>query len=158
MTGSDRTRRVALTLLVLAVLGIALGYASAFWAPPVATAGPWLLAVAVPTALFATMILGAVRPGCGLRGLAAPFLVVFLLVTGGFLLALSLPTEGTEAALVGGLPRRAAVILYGVGFLPLFMLPLAYAVTFESITLSDADIARVRAARRPGSVPTGVRA
>jgi hypothetical protein len=156
MTGRDRTRTAARYTLVLAVLAIALGYASAFLPAAMARVGPWLLAVAVPAALFATMILGAVRPGRGLGWLAVPFLLVFLLVAGGFVVALSLPPDGAEAALVFGLPRRAAVILYGVGFLPLFMLPLVYAATFESLTLSEADIARVRAARLSGAVPTGV--
>jgi hypothetical protein len=151
----DGTRTLARRTLVGSVLGIALGYASAFFASPVASVGPWLLAVCIPVALFATMILGAVRPGRSLGRLAAPFLAVFLLVTGGFVVALLLPAEGVGAALFGGLPRRAAVILYGVGLVPLFLLPLVYAVTFDSLTLTDEDITRVRAARLPGSRPTG---
>jgi hypothetical protein len=31
---------------------------------------------------------------------------------------------------------------------PLFLLPLVYAWSFDALTLSDADLARVRAARR----------
>ena len=46
-----------------------------------------------------------------------------------------------------GLPPRAAVVLYVIGFLPVLVLPLAYALTFDALTLSEADLARARAAR-----------
>ena len=36
------------------------------------------------------------------------------------------------------------MILYGIGVLPLFVLPIAYAVTFESLTLNETDLERVR--------------
>jgi hypothetical protein len=32
--------------------------------------------------------------------------------------------------------------------LPLFLLPLVYAATFDAVTLDDSDLARVRQARR----------
>jgi hypothetical protein len=63
---------------------------------------------------------------------------------GGFGAALIMPAESaTEIVLWLGLPPRAAVILYGIGLLPLFLVPLAYAFTFEEQTLSDADLERV---------------
>jgi hypothetical protein len=134
-----------------------LAYASAFFPPVIAWVGPWLMAIMVPLVMFATMILGAVRETRTLGRLTLPFLLVFVLVAGGFVVALLLPVEGADAALFLGLPARAAVILYGVGLLPLFMLPMVYALTFDTLTLTDEDIARVRAARLPGSVPTGSR-
>lgn len=108
---------------------------------------PWVVAMATTLAMVATMILGAARRGRrngGLGRLAIPFLVTFLLVAGGFALALLLPAAGEP--LVLGLPRRAAVVLYGVGLLPLFVLPLAYALTFDEMTLSEHDLERVRRA------------
>lgn len=141
------TPDAAFRALVLGVLGIALAYASAFLPAPIARVGPWLMALMVPLTLFAMLMLGAVRNTRPLGRLAWPFLVVFLLVAGGFVLALVLPAEGRTSPLVLGLPARAAVILIGVGIVPLFMLPLAYALTFDTHTLSDDDLARVRAAR-----------
>ena len=34
--------------------------------------------------------------------------------------------------------------IYGIGLLPVFLLPIAYAVTFDRVTLSDADLASFR--------------
>jgi O-antigen/teichoic acid export membrane protein len=144
-------RRAPLAGVVLGTVGIALAYASAFAPPPVAAWGPWLMAVALPVTMVALMMLGVVRADRRLGRLRAPIAVVLGLVTGGFLLALALPAEGPDTALWLGLPPRAAVILYGVGLLPLFILPLAYALTFEALTLSEADLARVRAARQAGA-------
>ncbi len=146
-------RAVVFRVLVLGVGGIALAFASAFLPPAAARAGPWLMAVATPVTLFAMMLLGAVRGDRGPGLPWWPFALVFLLVTGGFLLALGLPAESADARLWLGLPARAAVVLYGTGLLPLFVLPLVYAFTFESCTLSDDDIARVRAAARAMTRP-----
>jgi hypothetical protein len=35
-------------------------------------------------------------------------------------------------------------VIYGVGLLPIFVLPIAYALTFETQTLSAEDVERVR--------------
>jgi len=61
---------------------------------------------------------------------------------------LVMPAETESSPLWFGLPARAAVVLYGIGVLPLFVLPIAYALTFDSLTLSEADLERVRAAKR----------
>jgi hypothetical protein len=44
-----------------------------------------------------------------------------------------------------GLPARAAVVIYGIGLLPIVVLPVAYALTFDTQTLSADDVERVRA-------------
>ncbi|AHG91267.1 hypothetical protein J421_3730 [Gemmatirosa kalamazoonensis] len=140
--------RVAIALLVAATLAIAVAYASAF-----RTAGPpgwaaWLLATGVPLALVGVMVLGAARAGRLPGTLGAAFALVGLMLAGGFCLALALPAAGageTEPLLLG-LPRRAAIIVYGVGLLPVFVLPAAYALTFDAQTLRDEDLARVREA------------
>lgn len=151
----DVVRRWALRALVLGVVGIAMAYATAFFPPVVSQFGPWLMAVVMPATMIATMVLGAIRRGRGLGALAWPFVLVLLLVIGGFAVALALPPDVADGPLWFGLPPRAAVILYGVGLLPLFLLPVAYALTFDAVTLTDDDIARVRAARLPGARPTG---
>ena len=67
----------------------------------------------------------------------------------GFGAALALPaTEGPLSTLWLGLPARAAVVIYGVGLLPVIVLPVAYALTFETQTLNAEDVERVRALGR----------
>ena len=147
VVGASGVRTVALRLVVVGAVGIALAYASAFGGGTVARWGPMLMAVSLPVCMFAVMTFGAVREGRKVGALALPFAIVFLLVTGGFIAALLLPPDTVNGVYWLGLPRRAAVIVYGVGLLPLFVLPIAYALTFDALTLSDEDIARVRAAR-----------
>src|SRR5690606_16562291 len=104
----------------------------------------WAMAAGISVMMVATTALGAARRG-RLGALSVPFALVFLILMGGFGVALALPPPGpADATLWLGLPRGAAVVLYGVGLLPLFAVPLAYAVTFDTLTLSDADLERVR--------------
>ena len=144
--GRDVTRTGACIVLVVAILSIAIAYASAFGeqgAPPWA---PWLLALGIPSALGAIMVLGAARGTRGIGALKAPILLVFVMLASGFCLALALsPTESANARLFLGLPLRAAIIVYGTGILPTLILPVVYALTFETQTLSEADIEKVRA-------------
>jgi len=106
----------------------------------------WLLAIGIPVALGAIMILGAARGRRGIGPLKLPFLFVVATLAIGFGAALALPaTEGPLSKLWLGLPARAAIVIYGVGLLPIIVLPIAYALTFESQTLSAEDVERVRA-------------
>lgn len=146
--GTVRVRRWALRVLASSILAIAVAYGSAFLSPTVAALGPWLLAAFAPLAMFALMLLGAAPRRGSAQALLWPFLVVYLLVAGGLLLALRLPPDAATTSLWLGLPPRAAVILFGVGLLPLFLLPIVYAMTFDSLTLTASDVERVRAARR----------
>jgi hypothetical protein len=137
-------RPFALGVLVLALLAIASAYGSAF---VVAGGASWSVpafVLGIGLASGAMMALGAARDG-HLGVLWAPILGTVAIVIGGLLLAWSMPGAGEPLWL--GLPRRAAIVLYGVGLLPMFVLPLAYAWTFDRITLRADDIARVRAAR-----------
>lgn len=90
------------------------------------------------------MILGAVRAGerLGLLGFALGFL--FLVFVLGFGIPLFLTDVDASADLWMGLPRSSAIVVYGVGILPVLVLPLAYALTFEDRTLRKEDVERVR--------------
>ena len=138
--------RAAIVMLVVATCLIAVAYASAF-----ATGGPptwaaWLLATGVPLALVGAMVLGASRGGRLPWRLAVAFGLVGLMLVGGFALALALPGDlGAAEPLLLGLPRRAAIIVYGVGVLPVFVLPAAYALTFDAQTLRAEDLAAMQA-------------
>lgn len=146
--------RFAIGCIALATLLIAAAYASAFAATGAPTWAPWLLATGVPLALVGVMVLGAARAGRLPTSLGLAFALVGVMLAGGFALALALPsTSGAGEPLLLGLPRRAAIIVYGVGLLPVFVLPIAYALTFDAQTLRESDLARVReaaAARRAG--------
>jgi hypothetical protein len=142
----DPTRTAALTALCVAIAAIAIGYAAAFGQSGTPAWAPWLLALGIPISLGAIMILGAARGQKGIGLLKLPFLFVVAVLAIGFCAALVLPaTESPLAKLWLGLPARAAVVIYGVGLLPIIVLPVAYALTFDTQILSAEDVERVRA-------------
>ena len=140
----DATRRFARSGLIISILLIAGGYASAFKPGGAPSWAPWLLALGIPGALGSIMALGAARGRAGIGKLKIPFAFVFIVLTAGFALALGLPPETADSELWLGLPRRAAIVIYGIGLLPIVVLPVAYALTFDTQTLSQSDIDRVR--------------
>ncbi|HEU4699299.1 MAG TPA: hypothetical protein VFS40_08970 [Gemmatimonadales bacterium] len=146
MTPMAPVLRLALAALVLSALLIAGAYASAFLPGGTPAWAPWLCAAGVPVMLVATMVLGAARGGRLSGRLALAFLLVGLLLVAGFALALGLPAEAAGAPLRLGLPLRAAIVVYGIGLLPILILPVAYALTFEAQTLRPEDLERVRQA------------
>lgn len=151
---ADVTRRVALIALFIAIVAIAVGYAAAFIKAGTPSWAPWLLAVGIPVALGAIMILGAARGTAGVGPLKVPFAFVVLVLVIGFGAALALPaTEGPLSKLWLGLPARAAIVIYGVGLLPIIVLPVAYALTFETQTLTAEDVERIRAVARENQAP-----
>jgi hypothetical protein len=147
-TANYMTKRLALVALFLSMVMIAAAYASAFLpggSPPWA---PWLMAIGTAATLVSTMTVGAARNG-RIGRLALPFGFVFLVVAGGFSLVLALPpADPLDPVLWLGLPPRAAVILYGIGLLPLLVMPLGYALTFDQMTLTKDDLERVQCAAR----------
>jgi hypothetical protein len=146
---ADPTRRAALVALVAGILAIAFGYAAAFLPEGMPSWAPWLLALGIPVALGAIMILGAARGRMGIGPLKYPFAFVVATLMVGFGAALALPaTEGPLSNLWLGLPARAAIVIYGIGLLPIIVLPVAYALTFESQTLNAEDVERVRTVAR----------
>lgn len=138
-------KNVALMAVFLATVAVAAVYVATLvqgtapaWAAPV-------FAVAIAVLLVGLMVVGAARSRGGLGWLWAAFVFVFVVIAGGFIAALVLPVEAAGADLWLGLPPRAAIIMYGVGLLPAFVVPVAYAMTFDRLTLSRADLERVRA-------------
>jgi hypothetical protein len=145
----DPTRRASLAALFIGIAAIAAGYAAAFTPSGTPSWAPWLLALGIPIALGAIMILGAARGRRGIGPLKIPFAFVVVMLVIGFGAALALrATEGPLSELWLGLPARAAIVIYGVGLLPIVVLPIAYALTFETQTLSAEDVERVRALAR----------
>jgi hypothetical protein len=139
-------KRTLIRLLVVSCALVALSYAAVFagarggWAP-------WTLAIGANGVIMSLMAIGAVRRDTLPRSLVLTFVGLFLFCAGCFVAALVLPAaEGANGPLLFGLPLRTAIVLYGIGLVPIFILPFAYALTFEASTLSEADLIRVRAA------------
>lgn len=115
----------------MAVIGAAYLATMRAGAPP--GWAPWAVAFGASAASVALFVLGAASRGPVGRGVAVLLTMLGLVTTGAFCIALALPvTEEVGAPLVGGLPRRLAIVFYGVGFIPLFVLPVVFARTFAS--------------------------
>jgi hypothetical protein len=142
------TKRVALAAIFISTLAIGSAYASAFRTGGAPAWAGWLFAAGVTGALVATLALGAMRPERGLGRLIGPFLLMTVLIGAGFIAVFALPELGAAEPLLLGLPRRAAIVLYGIGLLPTLVLPVAYALTFADQTLRPEDLARVLATAR----------
>ncbi len=141
-------KRLALAAVLAGTLMIAAAYGSAFLPGGAPGWAAWSMGFGTAVVMVASMALGAARDG-RIGRLKVPFAMTFLIVAGGFAAVLAMPaTEAPGAALVHGLPVRAAIVLLGIGLLPLVVLPIAYALTFEEMTLSDADLERIRRAAR----------
>ncbi|HYN81271.1 MAG TPA: hypothetical protein VES88_07200 [Gemmatimonadaceae bacterium] len=141
----NATKRIARLIIILATCAIAVAYGSAFMPDGAPGWAPWLLALGIPGALGGIMVLGAARERGGVGRLAIPFAFVIVTLTVGFCLALGLPAnEGPGSTLWLGLPARAALIIYGIGLMPVVVLPVAYALTFETQTLAAEDVEKVR--------------
>lgn len=140
-------KRTSLLTLLAGTLMIAAAYGSALLPgePPAWSA--WSMGIGTAVVMVSAMALGAARQG-GVGRLKLPFAFTFLVLAGGFCAVLALPAEPAGAPLVLGLPLRAAIVLLGIGFLPLLVLPVAYALTFDEMTLSEEDLERVRRAAR----------
>ena len=140
-----RSRGGAVGALFLSNVAIAIAYVAALASGGASAWAAWVAAIAVPLSLTAIMVLGAARGSKGIGKLTIPFAFVALMLMVGFLAALALPgTEGPTSRLWLGLPLRAAIVIYGIGLLPIIVLPVAYALTFETQTLSAEDVERVR--------------
>jgi hypothetical protein len=145
------TARLPLVLLVVSCALIAGAYALAFLPGGAPAWAAWGLALGSAGALSSVMALGATRGGRVRPVALVACVLTFCVVAGAFACALLLPArEGAHAVLWLGLPVRTAIVLYGVGLVPLVFLPLAYAASFDSDTLSEADIQRVRDTARDG--------
>lgn len=150
------TRKLALLTIFLATLIIGAGYASAFLPGGAPRIASFVFAVATAALMTAISVLGAARAGRGIGALRWVFAMTFLIMAGGFCVALVQPPPSPNELWLG-LPRGAAIILYVVGLLPMIILPVAYALTFDRTTLDEQELTELRrklaALKRPD--PTG---
>ena len=146
--------RRGLAPVVLGTLAVAAAYGSAFLPGGTPRWAPWSMVAGVALTCVGSMALGAARPGRRLGPMVWALAFAFVVLIGCFGAALVLPAgEGPGARLLLGLPLRAALVIYGVGWLPALVLPAVYARTFDRQTLDQTDLERIRAARRPSQTP-----
>lgn len=140
-------KRLLIRLLAASCGLVAIAYAAMFVSATPPSWAPIALAIGANGVIMTLMAIGAVRHDTMPRSLVWTFVGLFVLCAGAFVVALLMPAqEGVGGPLLLGLPLRAAIVLYGVGVLPIAILPFAYALTFESSTLSEDDLDRVRKA------------
>ena len=131
--------------LCLGVLAIGLAYGLAFLPGQAAALSPWLMVAGIVALLLSLIVLGVRRPGRALpRAVLIGMVFLLLVVGGGFAAALVLPGETAGSPLWLGLPRRVALLVYGIGLLPALVLPLCYALSFDSAVLNRADLDKLR--------------
>ncbi len=104
-----------------------------------------LLAAAFPVAL-AVLGAGRGRPG----RLLVPLAVLALILEACVVAMLVLRGRVPDAPWLGGLPLAAAVQVYGLFLLPLALVSLAYAFTFERFGLRREDLEALRRRFRRG--------
>jgi hypothetical protein len=142
-------RKASLWALLAFLALVGAGYLSAFLPGPTPDWGVGSLLVGTVGALLAISLLGA-GGGPGTRRLLLPLGLVFVLLVGGVGAGLLLPDPAPGDPLPGGLPLPAALLLYGAGLLPLLVIPLVYAWTFDATGLTRVEMeelaARARAA------------
>jgi hypothetical protein len=102
------------------------------------------MVLGVALLLPGTLLLGALRRGRNTVRLVLIALVLGVVLAGCFGAALLMPASGAEEPLLLGLPRRAAIVIYGVGLLPILFLPWAFARDFRDFGLDPARLAEVR--------------
>jgi len=127
----ERLRTRAVALLATASLLLVLGYSATFWPGGVPMWVSVMFAVATVAQLMAFCVLGAVTREGRLGAAAWGVLTMGLLVGGALVYAIVAPDLGADEPLLLGLPRRAAVILYGVGVGPLAVLAMGFVKHFR---------------------------
>ncbi len=119
-------------------------YAAA-WLPEGAPAwASWAMVAGVALLLPGTLLLGALRPGRASRRLVVAAALLALLMVMAFGAALLLPGTAAGEPLLLGLPRRAAIVIYGIGLLPMLLLPWVFARDFRDFGLDAARLEQIR--------------
>jgi hypothetical protein len=141
---ADIPSRLALAGVVSGLLLIALAYASAWLPGGAPLSASWAMVVGTALLLSSMMALGGIRRGRSWRRVVAAAAFLFGVLVACFGAALLLPAEAATGPYLFGLPLRAAIILLGVGIVPVLVLPLAFAADFADTGLDETSLARLR--------------
>ncbi len=129
-------KRAAIVFLSIASALILLSFLPGLRFGPVLFA---VLAVAFPVALIA---LGAARQG-RLGPLTVPLTLLLVILETSLVGMMILRGHVIDGPWVAGLPLAAAIQLFGMWLLPLGLVALVYAITFDSFTLREEDLGRL---------------
>ncbi|MBA2291098.1 MAG: hypothetical protein H0W15_01435 [Gemmatimonadales bacterium] len=101
------------------------------------------MAVAIAITMPSALLMGARPSGWQpwLVGAATGLAVLLVVVFGA---ALALPAADGSEPIIAGLPRRLALIIYGVGLAPFAFLPIAFARDFDSRSLGPEALRALR--------------
>ena len=150
--------RLAIWSVVVATVLVAAAYASAFLPAGAPAWSSWAFVVGTATMMTGMMALGATSGGRGRGDERGPGVMAwvaiaftFFVLVACFALAIVHPVPAAGDRLWLGLPAGAAAVLYGVGLLPLLVLPLAYAFSFEDGSLGEEELRRLRALATSGA-------
>lgn len=131
--------------VALAVLLIAAGYGMAFGGADRAWIGAMLLAAGNAILAPCAMALGAPLAGPWRRVIQAALWGTGLVLLVSVLLALSLPAPDATTRVVLGFPGPVAVVIFGVGVVPLLVLPVLFALSFDEAAFAPKEVERVKA-------------
>ena len=136
--------RIGTAGTALGGVAIATAYGLAFFSGPGMAAGG-IMAGGTVLILLSLFWIGA-RPRTGRRPvvLVSALLLLGILMAGCLGAGLVLGQEAAGSPLLLGLPRRAALLLYGIGALPALVIPVAYWLTFPRTGLDAAGLAEFR--------------
>lgn len=121
-----------LALVAAGTLALALAFAMALAGGGARPMVSWLAVAGTSVAMAGALAAGAVRRNRLSRWALLAVLVVLLVPLLGLGAALFLPAGTAAEPLVLGLPLRAAIVVYGVGLLPVLILPACYALDFDA--------------------------
>lgn len=142
--GERSSGSVAHVGVLVGTLLVAAAYASA-WLPGGAPVWGTSLMIAGSAKIIASATaMGAANSGVRPRLAVAAAVFLFVVIVVGFGAPLLLPVETATSPLILGLPLRAAIEIYGVGLLPIVVLPLVYAVEFKGDGLDEASLGAFR--------------
>ncbi len=142
MSRGSRVASVPVAGLVLGALLVLLSYVSAWFGAP--TWGTWSMISGSALCMSAAIAMGAanshIRPAR--VALVAAFLLV--VIVAGFGIPMYFPAVTVETPLVLGLPLPVAIEVYGVGLLPVVVLPILFALEFKSDGLDEAALVALK--------------
>jgi len=136
-------KRMALSVLAISSPVILLTF---FWRSAAGEVLFSLLAVIFPVALI---VLGAQKGG-RLGPLFVPLAVVLLELVAGVVAMLALRGRVLDGPWLWGLPLATAIQVYGLFLLPLLVVALSYALSFERYGLRAEDLEELRRRFRQG--------
>jgi hypothetical protein len=124
--------KAGIALFASGTVAIAIAYGTTMISGTAPAWAPWLVAYGGSATSVGLFVIGAASRGSVSPAVGSMLVALFLVLFGSFGAALALPAnEGAGGPLVLGLPMRLAIVFYGVGFVPLLGLPIAFALTFE---------------------------